>query len=627
MKYFISLLMLMQTLYIKGQPDNNGIIPLPAEAAYFDDFYTITESTSVMYNHPDAKDVADRLSQRLSISTGYAISAKPGDKGAILLMLNKTENMKTGREGYVLQSSARGVEISANTPAGLFYGMQTLLQLLPKEIERKQVEQAAWKIPAAKITDYPRFGWRGLMLDVSRHFFTVDEVKRFIDVMARYKYNTLHWHLSDDHGWRVEIKALPRLTETGAWRVPRAGHFGTRPDPEPGEPATYGGFYTHEEIRDVVRYAAEQHITIIPEIDVPGHSMAALAAYPELSVTKDPNIRVNPGTEFAEWYGDGTFKMLVDNTLNPADENVYLFLDKVFTEIAQLFPNPYIHIGGDECYKGYWEKDPSCQALMQSLGTKHVEALHGYFVNRVEKILASKGKKLLGWDEILDGNISPEATIMSWRGVSAGIKATQAGHDVVMTPTTYAYLDYTQGDPSIDPPIYSHLRLQKCYSFNPVPEGAVEKHILGGQGNLWTEQIATLKHAEYMLWPRAWALIEDYWTPEDKKNWISFVQRVEHHFERCDIAQINYSRSMYDPIIRTRMKKGKMQVEITSEVPGLDIFYTIDDAMPGRYSPRYTGIVELPEGDITLRVVTYKNNERIGHLITLSREDLKNRLE
>jgi hexosaminidase len=319
--------------------------------------------------------------------------------------------------------------------------------------------------------------------------------------------------------------------------------------------------------------------------------------------------------------------MFIDNTLNPSDEKVYEFLDKVFTEVAQLFPGPYIHVGGDECYKGFWKADSGCQSLMKKLNIRHVEDLQGYFMNRLEGILKTNGKKLLGWDEILEGGISTEATVMSWRGVAGGIEAAKMGYDVVMSPTNFAYLDYNQGEPTVEPPIYANLRLNNCYSFNPVPEGVDARYILGGQGNLWTEQIATLRHAEYMTYPRGWALAEVYWTPNEKKNWNNFVQRVENQFTRADVAEVNYSKAIYDVIVRTGMKENTMWIEMESEVPGLDIYYAIDGGMPDRYSNKYSKPFELPEGPITLRVITYRNNEPIGHLITLKPEDLKNRIE
>lgn len=625
MKKLLFLLFHFATMAAFTQSPSLTLIPQPVEVQTASGNFLLTKSATISYNRPEATSVAGMLAEKLNKPTGFALKAQQGNKGTIQLNLNATADNKIGSEGYTLNVTTKNVILSANQPAGLFYGMQTLLQLLPKEIESKKTVQANWSIPAVSITDYPRFGWRGLMLDVSRHFFSKEDVKAYIDQMARYKFNTFHWHLTDDNGWRIEIKSLPKLTQVGAWRVERHGRFGERADPKPGEKATYGGFYTHDDIREIIRYAAERHVTIVPEIDVPGHSMAAIAAYPELSCTKNPNTFVNPGTAFSEWYGNGTFKMLVDNTLNPSDEKVYEFLDKVFTEVAELFPNPYIHVGGDECYKGYWKADLGCQALMKKLNIRHVEDLQGYFMGRVEKILQAKGKKLLGWDEILEGGISPGATVMSWRGVQGGIEAAHLGHDVVMTPTTFAYLDYNQGDQSIDPPIYAGLRCKKSYSFEPVPDGVDARYILGGQGNLWTEQIPTLRYAQYMTYPRAWALAEVYWSPKASKNWEHFARRMETHFSRSDVAEVNYSRAVYDAIITTNRKDGKLMLEMEAEFPGLEIYYSIDDTMPDNFSAKYSKPVELPDGPITLRAITYRDGKPIGHLITLKRKDLEAR--
>jgi hexosaminidase len=317
--------------------------------------------------------------------------------------------------------------------------------------------------------------------------------------------------------------------------------------------------------------------------------------------------------------------MLADNSLNPSDEKVYEFLDKVFTEVAALFPNPYIHVGGDECYKGFWTNDPACQALMKKLNLTKPEELQSYFMKRVENILKDKGKKLIGWDEILEGGLGPDASVMSWRGIKGGIEAAKLGHYVVMTPTSFAYLDYQQGESTIEPAIYGGLRLKKCYSYEPVPEGVDAKYILGGQGNLWTEQVSTFRHAEYMVWPRGWALSEDFWSPKEVKNWDNFAQRIEKQFDRSAIAGINFSHAIYDAIINVQTKDGKMTINMESEMPGLDIFYSFDGSMPDTYSAKYSKPFDLPEGPVTLRVVTYRNGKQIGHLITLKPEDLKKR--
>ncbi|MGD0756153.1 MAG: family 20 glycosylhydrolase [Bacteroidales bacterium] len=625
MKKLVLLLLFFSLATVYGQNPAIQLIPQPVEIQQSDGSFVLTKTSTIGFDSQESGKIAEMLSQKLNLSTGFLFKPQQDKAGSIQFNLNKVPVALIGKEGYTLVSSPRGVVITANAPAGLFYGMQTLLQLLPKEIESKTVINIPWTIPSVKITDYPRFGWRGMMLDVSRNFFTKEEVKLYIDEISRYKYNTFHWHLTDDNGWRIEIKSLPKLTQIGAWRVPRFGQFGDRTAPKPGEAATTGGFYTQSDIKEIIQYAQERNVTIVPEIDVPGHSMSAIAAYPELSCSKDTSIKVNPGSSFSEWFNNGTFKMRIDNTLNPSDEKVYEFLDKVFTEMAALFPNPYIHVGGDECYKGFWTNDPGCQALMKKMNMTHPEELQAYFMKRVEDILKSKGKKMIGWDEILEGGVAPEATVMSWRGIKGGIEAAKMGHDVVMTPTTFVYLDYQQGEPTIEPPIYANLRLSKCYSFDPVPEGVDAKYILGGQGNLWTEQVATLHHAEYMTWPRGWALAEDFWSPDASKNWGNFVQRVEKLFDRADIEGINYSTAMYDAIINVSAKDGKMTVAMDSEVPGLDIFYTIDGAMPNTYSPKYIKPVDLPEGPVTLRVVTYRNGKQIGHLITLTPEVLKKR--
>jgi hexosaminidase len=625
MKNFLLFFLVMIIAAVQAQNSALNLIPQPVEVKLEKGSFSLTKSTSIGFNKPESREIAEMLARKLNVATGFNLKATQGNKGAIQLNLNSVPDPQLGKEGYSLVSTSKSIIISANQPAGLFYGMQTLLQLLPVEIESKEVVKLKWMVPAVSIKDYPRFAWRGLMLDVSRHFFTKEEVKLYLDEMARFKFNTFHWHLTDDEGWRIEIKSLPKLTEVGAWRVPRAGHFGDRDFPKPGEAATDGGFYTQDDIKEIVAYAKTLNITIVPEIDVPGHSMAAIAAYPELSCKKDTSTRVSPGSKFSEWYGNGTFKMNVENALNPSDENVYVFMDKVFTEVAVLFPGQYIHVGGDECYKGYWKEDEGCQKLMKELGIRHVEDLQGYFMNRVEAILKKNGKKLIGWDEILEGGIAPEATVMSWRGIKGGIEAAQMGHDVVMSPTTFAYLDYNQGERTVDPPIYASLRLKKCYSFEPVPDGVDAKYILGGQGNLWTEQVPTLRYAFYMTYPRAWALSEVYWSPKESKNWDNFIQRVEKQFDRSGVAETNYSKAIYDPIISMSRRNGKLLLTMESEAPNINIYYSIDDAMPDKYTTRYAEPVELPEGPITLRVITYRDGKPIGHLITLKREELERR--
>lgn len=576
----------------------------------------------------EVKKIAQQLASQLATPTGYKTTVKEGKTllpKSILLVLSDDKSI--AEEGYKLKVSSAGITLTARKPAGIFYGVQTLLQLLPPAISSKtEREEKKWDIPAVTIEDYPRFGWRGLMLDVSRHFFTVPQVKDFIDQMVKYKFNLLHLHLTDDQGWRIEIKSLPKLTEVGAWRVERTGTFGRLSKPEPGEKATYGGFYTHEDIKELVKYAADRFVNILPEIDVPGHSLAAIAAYPELSCTPG-EYYVSPGDRFMIWPGGGQhFYGVIDNTICPALEKSYEFLDKVFTEVAQLFPFPYIHMGGDETARNFWEKSEQIKALMQKEGLKNLDEVQSYFVKRVEKIINSKGKKMIGWDEILDGGLAPNAAVMSWRGMKGGIEAAKMGHEVVMSPTDFAYIDYMQGDASIEPPVYATLRLKKAYLFDPLPEGVDEKLVKGGQANLWTEQVYNTRHLQYMVWPRAFAIAEALWSPKRERNWNAFVQRVEKHFDRFDMAQVKYSPAIYDPIITaTKKDTATMIVKLETEIEGLSIHYSFDNSFPDHFYPKYESPLIVPKDALTMRLITYRNNKPIGRMMTVPVSDLKKR--
>lgn len=620
------LLMLINTLNAQ-----HSIIPEPVSYESNSAVFVLGNELSVIFNTKDEQTnkYANQFIRFLE-KAGIQVLNESSKKGnAITISLNKKKRPEIDIEGYKLTVTDSNIALSANEAAGIFNGLQTLRQLLPASMENTRYSKTEpISIKGCEIIDYPRFKWRGLMLDVSRHFFTVDEVKTYIDKMSQYKFNVFHWHLSDDQGWRIEIKSLPKLTEVGAWRVPRNGRFGEhREEPKDGEEATYGGYYTQEEIKDVVKYAAERNITIVPEIDLPGHCMAALAAYPELSTKKEPKF-VSPGSKFSEWYGDGTFKMLIENMLNPADEKVYEFVDKVFTEVAGLFPGEYIHMGGDECYHGYWEEDPSVQEFMKKNNIDNSEKLQSYFVKRVGKIISSKGKKMIGWNEILlGGGLAENAAVMSWQGMEEGIKASQMGHNVVMSPTTYAYLDYTQGDYSVENRIYASLSLEKSYSFDPIPEGAVAKYIMGGQGNLWTEAIPTLSYAFYMTYPRAFALSETFWSKKEKKNWNNFIDRTEDHFQRFDATNYNISKAVLDPIV-TIFKDGDMLMcKLTNSVSETEIFYTIDNTYPVKFGKKYTEPFEIPQGNLELRTQTFRNNIPLGRELLINRSELEKRVE
>jgi len=576
---------------------------------------------------PEMKQVIAFLKARLSIATGIPVIVKNvAPSATIKLILNKKADAVIGKEGYHLLVTPKNIVIKANEPAGLFYGVQTLVQLFPKEIESAvHVKNIKWEAPCVSITDYPRFGWRGLMFDVSRHFFTKEDVEQYIDQMVRYKYNLLHLHLTDDEGWRIEIKGLPKLTEVGAWNVKKVGYFGTFSAPTPDEPRNYGGFYKQDDIKEIVKYAKERFVNILPEIDVPGHSLAAVVSYPELSCTPGAeNYHVRSGEEIMDWSHGAPPIALIDNTLCPANEKVYDFLDKVLTQVAQLFPFEYIHMGGDECPKNFWEKSDAIKALMQKEGLKNMEEVQSYFEKRLEKIVESKGKKFMGWDEILEGGLAPNAVVMSWRGMEGGIQAAKMGHDVVMSPTTFAYLDYMQGDPAIEPRIYATLRLKKAYQFEPVPDSVDAKFIKGGQANLWTEQVYNMRHAEYMTWPRAFAISESLWSPKRSKNWNNFVSRVEKHFARFDVAQIKYAPSMYDPIINASSSPdNKLIVELSTEIDSLDIYYSFDNSFPDQFYPKYTEPLIVPEDASFLKLITYRDGKPIGRMITVPVTELK----
>jgi len=599
-----------------------AIIPEPVSVVTRDGEFTLPKHILIEAgSQAEEKLVTTFLRNKLATSTGLPVTVRNAfsTPATIKLALNTQEDAVLGKEGYELWVGKKGILIKANTAAGLFYGAQTLLQLFPKEVESLEaVPNFAWTAPLVDIKDYPRFGWRGLMLDVSRHFFTKEEVEQYIDQMARYKFNLLHMHLTDDEGWRVEIKSLPRLTTVGAYNVKKIGHFGDFSQPKPDEPRTYGGFYTQADIKELVQYAKDRFMNIMPEIDVPGHSMAAVVSYPELSCT--------PGADkFVVRSGED---QQTDNTLNPSSEKTYAFLDKVVTEVAKLFPFGYMHMGGDECNKEYWQKSDSVTALMKRENLKTYEEVQSYFEKRLEKIVESKGKKFMGWDEIIEGGLGPNAAVMSWRGIQGGITAAKLGHEVVMSPTTFAYLDYMQSDRVMEPHVYATLRLNKTYEFEPVPDSVDAKLILGGQANLWTEQVFNFRQVDYMTWPRGFAIAESVWSPKDKKNWDNFYPRVEKHFGRLEEQEVKYAPSVYDPSFEARLTPdNKMIIEMTNELPGLDIYYSFDNSYPDRFYPKYTAPLLVPEDATQLKVITYRGKQPVGRMVSMPISELNTRIQ
>ena len=512
------------------------IVPRPASVELNKGEFRLNEDVRIVFeaDWPEAKPLAAYLQSVLQPATGFTLPVSPSDKAdasgnAIVLTLLRRN---AAAEAYKLRVNSDGVRIAASQAAGLFYGIQTLRQLLPPAIlSDAVVESVTWNVPCVAIKDQPRFVWRGMLLDVARHFLPMDVLKKCIDTIALHKMNSLQLHLTDDQGWRIEIKKYPKLTEVGAWREETVvGHAAKEPVTYDGK--RHGGFYTQGEIRELVAYAQERFVNIVPEIEMPGHAQAAIAAYPELGNTGE-TLPVH------------TTWGINDNIFN-AEESTILFLQDVLEEVLDLFPSTYIHIGGDEATKTQWKLSPAAQARIKELGLKDEDELQSYFIRRMDTFLTERGRRLVGWDEILEGGLAKGATVMSWRGVKGGIAAAQAGHDVVMAPNTHTYFDYYQGDPALEPlAIGGNLPLERVYGFHPIRSAFSKKeaaHILGVQAQLWTEYIATPDYLEYMAWPRMCALAEIAWTPKDDREYADFSQRLDTHTKRLDAMKVNYRK-------------------------------------------------------------------------------------
>jgi hexosaminidase len=505
-----------------------SIIPMPVSLVMGEGQFILNAETP-LHIAPGAERVGQQVRDWLRRVVG---GGNLSGTGGIHLVL--VPDVADGDEGYRLEVTQEVIRIQARTEAGLFYGLQSLRQLLPPDAE--QVKRVEHRIPALRIEDAPRFAWRGLMLDVCRHFFPLPVVMRMIDVMALYKYNVLHLHLTDDQGWRIEIKSHPRLTEIGSQRLSSPVHH----RPPPGEHMIYeqdgvphGGYYTQAELKSLIEYAQTRFITIVPEIEMPGHSVAALTAYPDLGCV-------------GQGYSVRTLWGIEDDVLCAGKGATYAYVEAVLREVVDLFPSTFIHIGGDECPKVRWEVCPHCQSAMQREGLKDEHELQSYFVRRVEKIVQGFGRRLIGWDEILEGGLAPNATVMSWRGASGGVAAASAGHDVVMTPNTHCYFDYSQSTDMLAEPLAATyagpLLLEQVYAFNPTEGIPADKHahVLGGQGNIWTEYMRDEAHLQYMTFPRALALAECVWSPEAQLSFASFTARLDQHLARLASMDVNF---------------------------------------------------------------------------------------
>jgi hexosaminidase len=583
------------------------IIPAPRRLQARPGEFRLDRETEITLSDPASTELrmlSELLAAPLRIASGLPLRISPepaSDHATNAISIRLTPDPASREpESYRLVVAQRGAILSAPTPAGLFHGLQTLRQLLPPELERgdrsvsvwgrgvAQMEDSApppparWVIPAVEIEDAPRFRYRGILLDVARWFYPPEFIEKVIDLLALYKLNTLHLHLTDDQGWRLEIKKYPRLTQVGAWR--KETIVGQNFDPYVGDGTPHGGFYTQVQIRELVAYAAARHVTIMPEIEMPGHARAALAAYPELSCTGGP-------FEVSTRWG-------VHEDIFCPSEQTFEFLEDVLAEVMQLFPSEYIHIGGDEVPKKQWKDSPVAQDVIRREGLGNEEELQGYFIRRIEGFLRAHGRRLIGWDEILEGGLAPEATVMSWRGVEGGIEAARQGHDVIMTPANRTYFDYYQGDPAAEPlAIGGFLPLEGVYAFEPVPGELTREqaaHVLGGQGNVWTEYIPTPARAEYMILPRMLALADVLWSTRETRNWNRFAARLPPQFARLDALGAEYRVPEPLGLGRDRLVlEDRIRVTINPPFPGGEVHYTIDGSEPTVTAPRYTALLDL----------------------------------
>lgn len=531
MKKLIIILSLCTTSLVTFAQNQYNIIPIPQKMEAQAGVFTVNDKTVIVGNTAWL-EVAELLNNQLNIAGGWNKQIVKNSKGLVKGSIQFVQNESIAEEGYKLEVSPKRVLITAKTGKGAFYGVQTLLQLLPTEVFKDaKSEDVKWTIPCCKIEDAPRYSYRGLHLDVGRHFSPVSFVKKYIDLIALHKFNTFHWHLTEDQGWRIEIKKYPKLTEIGSKRKETlVGKYGSGKY----DGKEYGGFYTQAEVKEVIAYAKSKFVTIIPEIEMPGHAQAALAAYPEYGCDQDKIYEVR------------TIWGISKDVFCPREET-FTFLENVLTEVMDLFPGQYIHIGGDECPKDQWKTSRFCQDLMKREGLKDEHELQSYFIRRIDKFITSKGRKMIGWDEILEGGLSPNATVMSWRGEAGGIAAAKENHDVIMTPSTYVYLDYYQADPKTEPlAIGGFLPIEKVYGYEPAPKELTEeqqKKIIGIQANVWTEYLPTSSSIEYMVYPRACAVAETAWSPKSLKNYDDFKNRLKTHAQRLENLKVNYAKS------------------------------------------------------------------------------------
>lgn len=584
------------------------IIPQPAELKIGEGTFEFTENTKFVINFKNELVLNNVLVEKFKNTEGWNLEITKETPTKNYVEFVQDNNLK--KEEYHLSVFTDKIIIKASNSIGFMYGLETIRQLLPVEIESEEkVSNAHWVVPVIEIKDQPRFQYRGLHLDVARHFFKKEYIKKTIDRLAMLKMNVLHFHLVDDQGWRIEIKKYPKLTEIGAFRLDQEDlHWDGRRVTTAEDKATYGGFYTQEDIKEIVAYATVRGIEVIPEIEMPAHVMSAIAAYPELSCSEKPigvpSGGVWPITEIYCAGKDSTFE----------------FLENVLLEVMELFPSKYIHIGGDEATKTNWASCSHCQKRMKTERLDNVEELQSYFVKRMEKFINSKDKKIIGWDEILEGGLAPEATVMSWRGVQGGIEAAKQGHDVIMTPGSHCYFDHYQGPQNEEPLAWGgYTPLSKVYEFDPIVEELTEaetKHILGGQANLWSEQIQTEAHSEYMIFPRLAALSEALWSPKKLKDWGRFSNRVTSMFKRYELLGINYAKSSYLVTANTSvdLESKTVSLSLQNEFLDPDIRYVLGTDEINENATKFTQPIQLNKTTI-VKASLFKDNKPVGNTL------------
>ncbi len=601
MKYLLIIFLFPVCLF--AQSKQISIIPAPVSLKQQQGEFTVNEQTQIEIPQQSKELASAGIFLRnaineisgLSLPINLKLPVVKKAKQKIILAIIK--DAVIGDEGYHLIVTQMSIEIKANAPAGIINGIQSLLQTLPAIRTNAKLV-----VPCMEVTDFPRFKWRGMHLDVSRHFFGPNVIKQYLDLLAAYKFNTFHWHLVDDQGWRIEIKKYPALTNIGAWRVDQTNLvWGSRPQAKEGEAPRYGGYYTQAQIKEIIAYAAQRNITVVPEIEMPGHVASAIASYPFLSCAQQPQLPLTGGnyTNMSSNYCAG-------------NDSVFHFLENVLTEVIQLFPSKYIHIGGDEVDKTAWKKCAKCQQRIRTEKLKDEEELQSYFIKRIEQFVSSKKRKIIGWDEILEGGLAPGATVMSWRGEAGGIAAAKMNHDVVMTPGNPVYFDHYQGDPASEPvAIGGFNTLKKVYHYEPLPKELNEQeasHVLGAQANLWTEYVTTPKQVEYMVLPRMLALSEVLWSPKQSKDWAGFNERLQQHFKGFDQKGLNYSKGNFKVEIKPILKEGKLFATLSTEAYKGQIYYTTNGSQPSLQSQLYESPVEI-NSSVTIKAASVMNGE------------------